>query len=82
MYMEKPFSIRQLHLQIENLRSLRRALGEEKDLQAVTSGEGNSAADFALGTRDMEFIEKLNKFVEERIKADGCKTAGRRIPRL
>lgn len=72
VYMEKPFSMRQLHLQIENLRSLRRALGEEKDLQAVTSGEGSSAADFALGTRDMEFIEKLNNVIEERIKADGC----------
>ncbi|MCQ2147087.1 MAG: response regulator, partial [Bacteroidales bacterium] len=72
VYMEKPFSMRQLHLQIESLRSLRRALGEEKDLQAVASGESGSAADFALGTRDMEFIEKLNKFVEERIKVDGC----------
>lgn len=72
VYMEKPFSMRQLHLQIENLRSLRRALGQEKDLQAVTSGEGSSAADFALGTRDMEFIEKLNKVVQERILADGC----------
>lgn len=72
VYMEKPFSMRQLHLQIENLRTLRRALGEEKDLQAVTSGDGSSAADFALGSRDMEFIEKLNKVVAERIKADGC----------
>ena len=72
VYMEKPFSMRQLHLQIENLRSLRRALGEEKDLQTITSGNASSAADFALGTRDMEFIEKLNKVVEERIKADGC----------
>lgn len=69
VYMEKPFLMRQFHLQIENLRSLRRAPGEEKDLQAVAAA-GSNAADFALGTRDMEFIEKLNKAVEERIKAE------------
>lgn len=60
-YVEKPFSIKQLRMQIENLLKLRQAFHK---LMASLAGNAHSnTADFALSQKDCEFVTKIQGVV-------------------
>ena len=66
VYVEKPFSIKQLHIQIENLLKLRQAfhkfmVGLANEKVAV------SATEFVMSQRDCEFIEKIQNIIAEQL---------------
>ena len=70
LYLEKPFSIRQLHLQIESLLRLRQQFYERMrsiDSFMVPQQEGKDAP-LGLSQQDLLFIEHLQKSVEENIQ--------------
>ncbi|MDR2003571.1 MAG: response regulator [Prevotella sp.] len=62
VYLEKPFSIKQLHKQIENLLKLRLSLQKR-----ITTSPASSAIDMAMPKKDKEFIEKLHAEIEKHI---------------
>lgn len=65
VYVEKPFSIKQLHKQIENLLKLRLAFHK---LMTTLSGETPSAlTEFALSQKDFELIEKIQAVMTEQL---------------
>lgn len=49
VYLEKPFSIKQLHKQIENLLKLRLAF--HKQMTDITIGSSSSLSDFAISQK-------------------------------
>jgi signal transduction histidine kinase/DNA-binding response OmpR family regulator len=61
-YIEKPFSIRQLHKQIENLLKLRLSLQK-----IITTSPSSSAINITMPRKDREFIEKLHSEIEKHI---------------
>lgn len=65
-YIEKPFSIRQLYKQIENLLKLRQSFHK---MMTNVSGELSQAftSDFTLSQRDCEFITKVQAKIDEQI---------------
>lgn len=65
-YIEKPFSIRQLHMQIENLLKLRQAFHK---LMTCLSGATvhTSTTDFAMTQRDYEFITKIQEVIVDQL---------------
>ena len=70
LYLEKPFSIRQLHLQIENLLRMRQKFYERMrsiDGFMATPYEGKETA-LGLSQQDLQFVEQLQKSVEENIQ--------------
>jgi signal transduction histidine kinase/ligand-binding sensor domain-containing protein/CheY-like chemotaxis protein len=62
VYLEKPFSIRQLHKQIENLLKLRLSLQK-----IITTSLSPSAIDISMPNKEKEFIEKLHAEIERHI---------------
>lgn len=62
-YIEKPFSIRQLRMQIENLLKLRLAFHK---LMAELSGSV-STSEFALSQKDCEFVAKIQEVVADQL---------------
>lgn len=64
VYVEKPFSIKQLHKQIENLLKLRQAFHL---LMSSLSGNSVSTSEFALSQRDCEFIANIQKAMTDQL---------------
>ena len=65
VYLEKPFSIKQLHKQIENLLKLRLAF--HKQMTDIKIGSSSSLSDFAISQKDVEFIDKINAILLEQV---------------
>lgn len=66
IYMEKPFSIKQLHLQIENLMRLRQRFYERlRSIDGFNHVEESTSKSLGLNQQDIQFVERLQKFVEE-----------------
>lgn len=61
-YIEKPFSLKQLRRQIENLLKLR--LEFHKKMSKVVGSSVSPIADGALSQRDVEFLEKINSVLQ------------------
>lgn len=61
-YVEKPFSIKQLHMQIENLLKLRQSFHK---LMTHLAGEkiAVSTTEFAMSQKDCEFITKIQEVI-------------------
>ncbi len=70
IYLEKPFSIRQLHAQIENLLRLRQQFYERMHSLDSFSAKAADTADKPLGLnqQDLLFMEALQKSVEENMR--------------
>ena len=65
-YVEKPFSVIQLHYQIENLMKLRNSFRK-----TVKEAVGNPEAEQPqLNTRDAEFVSAINAAIDEQIRAE------------
>lgn len=66
VYVEKPFSIRQLHMQIENLLKLRQSFHK---LMANLSGSAGhiSNGEFAMSQKDCEFVARIQEVVAEQL---------------
>lgn len=72
-YIEKPFTIKQLHLQIDNIKSIRRDFGSRAVLNDFAEHTGLNPSDYAFLTQqDLAFIRKVNAIIDERSKVDGC----------
>lgn len=72
-YIEKPFTIKQLHLQIDNVKSIRRDFGSRAVLNDFAEHTGLNPSDYAFLTQqDLDFIRRVNTIIEERSKVDGC----------
>ena len=67
VYLEKPFSIKQLHLQIENLLKLR--LNFYNLMASITETNINNeiSSDYGITQKDCEFTEKLKVLLAERL---------------
>lgn len=65
VYLEKPFSVKQLYKQIENLLKLRLAF--HKQMTDITIGSSSSLSDFAISQKDVEFIDKINAILSEQV---------------
>lgn len=70
VYVEKPFSIKQLHKQIENLLKLRLAF--HKLMTGLSGSQVSSLTDFALSQKDIEFIEKINTVLSTQLADENC----------
>ncbi len=72
-YVEKPFSIRQLKAQIDNLLRLRQAFHLRMGSvgQGALAGEAAQGLDGGLNERDREFVERLEQLILERISEEG-----------
>lgn len=66
VYVEKPFSIKQLRMQIENLLKLRQSFHK---LMAGLAGEtvAVSTTEFAMSQKDCEFIAKIQGVIAEQL---------------
>ena len=66
VYIEKPFSVKQLHMQIENLLKLRQSFHK---WMANLSGDtvAVSTTNFAMSQKDCEFITKIQKVIAEQL---------------
>ena len=65
VYIEKPFSIKQLHKQIENLLRLRQSFHK---LMVSLSGNANQAsAELAMTQRDCEFVAKIQEVIADQL---------------
>lgn len=66
VYIEKPFSVKQLHMQIENLLKLRQSFHK---WMANLSGDtvAVSTTNFAVSQKDCEFITKIQKVIAEQL---------------
>lgn len=65
VYIEKPFSIKQLYKQIENLLKLRLAF--HKLMSTLSGGTPSATAEFALSQKDFELIEKIQSVMLEQL---------------
>lgn len=71
IYMEKPFSIRQLHLQIENLLRLRQSFYERmRSLDSFNSPFLSDPKPLGLNQQDQLFIERLQQLVNENMRSE------------
>ncbi|WP_321333750.1 two-component regulator propeller domain-containing protein [uncultured Bacteroides sp.] len=61
IYIEKPFSIKQLRMQIENLLKLRLSF---QRLMSNFSGNNVKIEEFALSQKDLEFVTRVQEAVE------------------
>ena len=69
IYMEKPFSIKQLHLQIENLLRLRQQFYERvRKIDGFHNVSEDKSSPSGLNLQDLQFVERLQKFVEENMR--------------
>lgn len=66
IYLEKPFSIRQLHLQIENLLRLRQQFYQR--MRKIDGLQGTSAVEekpLGLNEQDLQFVKNMQKSIAE-----------------
>lgn len=77
-YVEKPFSIRQLKAQIDNLLRLRQAFHRRMSSmgQGALSGESSQHLGDGLNERDREFVERLEQLILERISEESLSIDG------
>ena len=69
VYLEKPFSIRQLHLQIESLLRLRQQFYERmRSLDDFTTANDSIGKPAAFNQQDLQFIEALQKSVADNMR--------------
>ena len=72
IYMEKPFSIRQLHLQIENLLRLRQHFYEYMrsldGFSSLTAEDEGGSAIMQLNQQDLQFVERMQNAVKENLR--------------
>jgi DNA-binding response OmpR family regulator len=66
-YIEKPFSIRQVHLQIENLLRLRQAFHRLMTSLQDSNDSSSAIADYGLTQKDYKFTTKLQQLLSERL---------------
>lgn len=66
VYLEKPFSVKQLHMQIENLLKLRQSFHK---LMVSLAGKtvAVSTTEFAVSQKDCEFITKIQGVIAEQL---------------
>lgn len=67
VYLEKPFPIKQLILQIENLLKTRRLLIERLSADNAVPETGSTAPATGLNKMDTEFLERMNALITESI---------------
>ncbi len=67
IYLEKPFSIRQLHLQIEHLLRLRQQFYERmRSIDGFHASDiGNEEQPLGMNQQDLQFVENLQKLVDK-----------------
>lgn len=70
IYMEKPFTIKQLRLQIENLLRLRQTFYKRMAAVDGENEEDKPANEYGLTQQDYEFTIKLQKLVNENLADD------------
>ena len=69
IYIEKPFSIKQLHLQIENLLRLRQQFYERmRSIDGFHTVGDTDTTPLGLNQQNLQFVERLQKFVEENMR--------------
>ncbi|WP_027455455.1 hybrid sensor histidine kinase/response regulator transcription factor [Xylanibacter brevis] len=69
IYMEKPFAIKQLHLQIENLLRLRQQFYERmKSIEGFNSSSLQDDSPLGLNQQDIQFVERLQKSVADNMR--------------
>lgn len=69
VFMEKPFSIAQLHQQIENL--IQSRIQFHKRMQMVSTNLGQEeAVDMGMNQNEFKFINRLNKIIKENIQEE------------
>ena len=69
IYLEKPFAIRQLHLQIENLLRLRQQFYERmRKIDGMSSVATLSDSQLGMTQQDLQFIERMQQLVEENMR--------------
>ena len=69
IYLEKPFSIKQLHLQITNLLRLRQTYYERRrNIDKSSSDDEDNRQQFGLNQQDMLFMEKLQQMVADNMR--------------
>ncbi len=70
IYIEKPFSIRQLHLQIVNLLRMRNLFHERmRSIDGMETTEQGSG-ELGMSRRDICFLQNLGKYMQENISDD------------
>ena len=65
IYLEKPFSIKQLPLQITNLLRMRQTYYERRRNIDKSNSDDDNKQQFGLNQQDMRFMEKLQQMVAE-----------------
>ena len=66
VYMEKPFSLKQLHIQIENLLKLRQSF--HKLMVALSGGSAPVVTtDLAFSQKDCDFVVKIRELINEQL---------------
>ena len=68
IYLEKPFSIKQLHLQITNLLRMRQTYYERRRNIDKSNSDDDNKQQFGLNQQDMRFMEKLQQMVAENMQ--------------
>jgi len=67
VYIEKPFSIKQLHKQIENLMALRLAFHRLLSTFPKPNDSMSEPGKYALSSKDMDFIKTLDEILAEQL---------------
>lgn len=67
IYVEKPFSVRQLHLQIVNLLRMRYLFYERMRSVGGIEKPEQSAGELGMNRQDINFLEKMNKYMLDNI---------------
>ena len=68
IYLEKPFSIKQLQLQITNLLRMRQTYYERRCNIEKSSSDADNKQQFGLNQQDMLFMEKLQQMVADNMR--------------
>jgi len=69
IYMEKPFAIKQLHLQIENVLRLRQQFYERmKSIEGFNTQSLQEESPLGLNQQDLQFIERMQKSVADNMR--------------
>ena len=68
IYLEKPFSIKQLQLQITNLLRMRQTYYERRRNIDKSNSDDDNKQQFGLNQQDMRFMERLQQMVAENMQ--------------
>ena len=67
VYIEKPFSIKQLHMQIENLLKLRQSFYKLMNSLSVGAADSIVTRDLAMSQKDCEFVAKIQGVIADQL---------------